>query len=119
MIFEQRKHPLAELAELPLFELRPRPLQRFFKAFIVKWLEQVIERVEFKRSYRILVVGRHKDNDRQLIGGKLFQNPEAVEVWHLDVEEDEVGPVSPDRVQGFVAVRAFADDREIDSAAHQ
>src|SRR5262250_1698065 len=49
MIFEQRKHPLAELAEPLLFEMRPRPLQRFFKAFIVKWFEQVIERMEFKR----------------------------------------------------------------------
>src|SRR5262249_26536270 len=119
MIFEQRKHPLAELAELLLFKLRPRPLQRFFKAFIVKWLEQVIERVELKRPYRILVVGRHKNDDRQLICSNLFQHPEAVEVGHLDIEEDEVGRVSPDRAQRFAAVRAFADDRELNSAAQQ
>src|SRR5262245_60471597 len=119
MIFEQRKHPLAELAELPLFELRPRPLQRFFKAFVVKWFEQVIERVEFKRPYRILVVGRHKDDDRQLIGGKPFERPEAVEVGHLDGEKDEVWRAPPDRAQRLVTVRAFADDLELDSAAQQ
>src|SRR5262245_46262692 len=89
MIFEQRKHPLAELAELLLFDLSSRPPQRFFKAFVVKWFEQVIERVEFKRPYRILVVGGHKDDDRQLISSNLFQHPEAVEVRHLDIEEDQ------------------------------
>src|SRR5262245_371797 len=119
MIFEQRKYPLAEMAKLPLFEMRPRPPQRFFKAFIVEWFEQVIERVEFKRPHRILVVGRHKDDDRQLIGGELVEHPEAVEVGHLDVEENEVGRAPPDRDQCFMSIRAFADDRELAPAAQQ
>src|SRR5262249_61383697 len=117
MIFEQRNHPLAELAELLLFELRPRPLQRFFKVFIVKWFEQIIERVEFKRPYRILVVCRHKDDDRQLDGGKPFEHPEAVEVGHLDVEENEVGSAPSDAPQCSVTVRAFGDDRDTTSAS--
>src|SRR5215470_2233451 len=119
MLFEQGEHTLTELAELLPFELRLRPLQGLFKAFIVKRFEQVIERVEFKRPYRILVVGGHKDNDRELTCGKPFENSEAVEIWHLDVEEDEVWRVPLDRVQGLVTVRAFADDREINSAAQQ
>lgn len=52
MLFEQREHPLAEPADLFLFELRLRPLQRLFKAFIVEWFEQVIERVVFECPYR-------------------------------------------------------------------
>src|SRR5262245_9096685 len=101
MIFEQGQHSFAQLAESLLFELRLRPPQRSFKTFIVKWFEQVIERMEFKRPDRILVVGGYKDDDRQLIGGQRFEHSEAVEVWHLDVEENEVGCVPPNRDQCF------------------
>src|SRR5262245_50930946 len=87
MIFEQSKHPFAELAKLLLFELHLRPPQGLFKSFIVKWLEQVIERVEFKCLYRIMVVGCHKDDDRQLFGGERFEDPEAVQIGHLNVEK--------------------------------
>src|SRR5215510_13720188 len=119
MVIKQGKHTFAELAELLLFELCLRPSQGFIKSFIVKWFEQVIERVEFKCPNRILVVCRHKDDDRQLINGKRFEHPEAVQVGHLDVEENESRRVPPDRDHRLTAVRALANDREIISAAQQ
>jgi len=43
---------------------------------------------------------------------EFLQDAEAVEAGHLDVEEDEVGRVFLDEVDGFEAIFALADERD-------
>jgi len=45
-----------------LLQVRFGALQGLAEAFAVKWLEQIIYCVHFKRAHGVLIVGRDKNN---------------------------------------------------------
>jgi hypothetical protein len=80
------------------------------EAFAVEGLEQVVERVDFKRLNGVMVEGRDEDDERQVIRLERVEHGEAVNLRHLHVEQHEIGAQVLHRRDRLRAVRAFADD---------
>ncbi len=68
-----------------------RLFQRLGQSFGVERLEQIIDGVNVERPDRIPIIGRHEDHGK-LVANE-FENLEAVELWHLDVEQDQIRPM--------------------------
>jgi hypothetical protein len=64
---------------------------RLGEARLTHRLHEIVERVRFERAHRELVVRRDEDDRRHPDGAVGPQYLEAIELWHLDIEEDEVG----------------------------
>ena len=64
--------------------------------------------MDVERFHRVLVVGRHEhDRDSRL---EQLEHFEAVQLRHLDVEEDDPGRELPCRPDGLEPVGALAED---------
>ncbi len=89
----------------------------------VERLEQVIDGVHVEGADRVLVVGGGEDDERQVIEAamvdEVLEDGEAVEARHLDVEEDDVGLVLFDELDGFNAVGAFGEDFDVADGLEQ
>src|SRR3990172_3363904 len=81
-------------------------------AGFVKGLEQVVEGVDLEGLDSILVVGGGEYDMRELeaLVHQLLEDAEAVKPGHLHIEEDQVGGLFLDQVDGFEAVASLADD---------
>src|SRR5262249_37647335 len=66
-------------------------IQSTAKACIVEWLQQVIERPRLECTQRILIVGRHEDDDRRQIAAQQLEYVEAPAFGHLHVQKHQVG----------------------------
>ena len=53
------------------------PLESNFESFVIRWLEQVVDRFHFERSNGPVVVGRDKDDFRDVRILSAFQNFDA------------------------------------------
>ena len=83
-----------------------------FEAGGFEGFEQVIERVRFKGSDGVLIVGGGENDERQIFARDFFQEFEAVHLGHLDIEKEQVGRVALDGGEGIVAAGTFTDDGE-------
>ena len=84
-------------------------LDGFGDAGFVEGLEDVIHGVDVEGLHGVLVEGGGEDDvrDLELALDELFEDAEAVEAGHLDVEEEEIGGVLLDEIDGFEAVFAL------------
>ena len=91
--------------------------ERLDEALVVEGLEEVVDGVYFEGADGVLVEGRGEDDLRhaELLfeGEDFFEDGEAVEAGHADVEEDDVGVVGADEVDGFDAVGALGEDGDV------
>jgi len=87
-------------------------LDGFGEAGLVKRFEDVVDSVDVEGLHGVLIEGGGKDDvgNFEFALYKLFQDTETVEAGHLDVEEDEVGGMLLDEVDGFQAVFALAEE---------
>jgi hypothetical protein len=69
--------------------------------------------VHIEGSQRISLVRRHEDDERHARHTHGGDDTEAVEAWHLHVEEHDVGPELPDRLDGRLAACRIADNLDI------
>src|SRR6266576_3712659 len=88
--FKKGHQSLAKILDVTLFDLTLRLPQGFLKARIIKWLQEVIERMKLEGLERIVIEGRYKDYDRQLLGLNVLQNTEAIHLWHLDIQKNKI-----------------------------
>ncbi|MGB2675465.1 MAG: hypothetical protein WAN12_00080 [Candidatus Acidiferrum sp.] len=89
-------------------------LDGFGDAGFVEGLEDVVHGVDVEGLYGILVESGGEDDvgDFEFALDQLFEDAEAVEAGHLYVEEEKVGGMLFDEIDGFEAV--FALGEEID-----
>jgi hypothetical protein len=89
-------------------------LDGFGDASFVERLEDVVDGVDVEGLDGVLVEGGGKDDvgNFEFAFDELFQDTETVKAGHLDIEENEVGGMFFDKVDGFKAVLALA--KEID-----
>ena len=73
-------------------------------------LEQVIDGMHVEGADRVLVEGGDEHDRRQRRFFEPLQNAEPVEVGHLHVEEDHLGPKCADTRNGVPAARALGHD---------
>ena len=87
------------------------------EALVVEGLEEVVNGVYFKGPDGVLVEGRGEDDLRHaeffFKREDFFEDSEAVEAGHADVEEEDVGPVGADEVDGFDTVGALGEDGDV------
>ena len=74
--------------EAALAQPRLGSLQRALEAIGAEWLQQVIDRMRVEGAHRVLVVGGDENDGGT--GLDQLQHFEAVELRHLDVEEEQV-----------------------------
>ena len=94
-------------------QLRARAFERLLEARLVERLEEEVERVNLERADRVRVVRGHEDDGRHVVAVEVLDDVEAVHARHLDVEEDEVGLLALDHLDGARAVGAGADDFDV------
>ena len=82
--------------------------QSGFEAIAAKRLQQVIDGVDFKGPDCVIIVGGDEDDGGA--GADQLEDFEAIELGHLDIEENEVGLQFGDGFYGFEAVGAFGGD---------
>jgi len=78
-------------------------------AGFVEGLEHVIDGVDVEGLHGVLIVGRGENDvrDFELALDQLFEDAEAVEAGHLDIEEEEIGGMLFDEIDGFKTVFAL------------
>jgi hypothetical protein len=75
--------------------------------------------MDVERLHRKPVVGGHEHDRRPPIGGQLLEHLEAVELGHLDIQQDQVGRVPADRIQRGASVAALLHHFELGILADQ
>src|SRR5262249_17076392 len=89
---------------------RSCPLQSFRKTVFVKWLQQVIERIYFKRAQRILFIRCYEDDAREHRTIQRFQDLEAVHARHLNIQKNEIRMMPPYFGNSRLPVTAFCNN---------
>ena len=100
-------------------ELLSRVPEGGLEPWAAERLQQVIERVDLEGLQRILVVGGHEDDGGHAVGSERLADGEPVHRRHLNVEEDEIGRIAPDGLEGLGAVRALPDHLDVRLLAEQ
>ena len=83
----------------------------FVEALFGEGFEQVVDGVGLEGADGVFIEGGGEDD-----GGRVFdelEHFEAIDLWHLDIEEDEVGVVLLDRLEPFETVVAFLEHGDI------
>ena len=62
-----------------------------------------------ERANRVLVVSRHEHDPTRNVVAERLEDAEPVLVWHLDVEEQEIGTELPNETHRFFPVRRLPD----------
>ena len=104
---------MTELPRLAALDPVARALQRISEALGVKWLEQIIQRVHLEGAQCKPVVGGHKHDDGNRSGFELLEHPESVQLGHLHVQKNQVGPLLSDGGHRLASVRALANDLQV------
>src|SRR6266487_2743725 len=86
------------------------PRERFGEALGLDRFEQVIDGVEVEGAQRVLVVGGDEDDGGEVLVAHGFEDLEAVEIWHLNIEEDQVRGLIDYGFDGFPPPSTLADD---------
>ena len=73
--------------------------------------------MDLEGTERMLVVGSHKD-DRHFVADQ-FEDLEAVELRHMNVEEEQVGLELRNHLDGFKSIGALAHDFNFGMALQQ
>ena len=89
-----------------------RAVEGTLETFGAEGLEQVVHGVGVEGAHRVLVVGGDEDDYRGLRGLDQFEHFEAIELRHLNVEEEQVRGGFGDGLDGFESVGAFGHDLE-------
>jgi hypothetical protein len=67
----------------------------------------------------VLVVGGHEDHERHSVGANRLDDVEAIHLWHLHVEEHQIGRVILNRGDGLFAIAALGHDLDVGFAPEQ
>ena len=89
--------------------------ERGFEAIGAEGLQQIVDGVNFEGFDRVAVVGGD-ENDGGVLADQ-FEDFEAVELGHLNIEEHQIGFLLGDGLNGFEAVGAFGDEFDFRMAA--
>jgi hypothetical protein len=85
--------------------------QGLVKTLLAERLQEVVHGVGLKRLYSVFVKGGRKDDGRRVFDE--FEHFESIDLWHLDVEENEIGMELLNGLQTFEAVIAFLEHADI------
>jgi hypothetical protein len=99
------QHPLEE-RRVGRAAQAPHLVERLGEALGAHGLHQVVHRLHLEGRHGVLVVRGGEDDGGQV--GVRPREREPVEPGHVDVEENHVGAVAPDALEGLEAVRGVA-----------
>ena len=109
----------ADLADPALLEQGAGAGQGGAQAPPVDGLEQVVDGVHLEGADGVGVVGGDEDNGRHLLRPDLLDDGEAVALWHVDIQDDEVGGQPPDGGDRLGDVAAVGHHPHLGLAAQQ
>ena len=112
-----------------LTQMPPRAGKGFLEAHRVEWLEEKVERVDLEGAQGVIVVSRDEHDGwrpgpilRPLVRVAALEgldDLEAIDFRHLDIEEDEVGTLLLDELQGLDAVGRLAEEADVVQAGEE
>ena len=101
---QQREGAPFELAALVDPESFLRSFHSDLEPASVKRLDQVVQRVDFKRFDGITIVGGNENYQREAGAIERFQNLKAIYFGHLSIEKNEIGTLGIDSRNSFPAI---------------
>src|SRR5229473_2880432 len=90
-------------------DLRTRTVERFFKPGAVKGLQQVVQGVHLESTQGILIESGDEYYRWNLLGCQGFEDTEAIDSRHLNIQKDEIWIPLLDEADGLLGISAFAD----------
>jgi hypothetical protein len=87
------------------------PLDSLREPVLSDWFQQVIDGPCLEGLNRVLIEGRHDDDQRKV--ARLRQLPyhvKTTESWHLQIQEHKIGRQPSHGDKGGIAIFRFADD---------
>lgn len=87
-----------------------RAFQRELKSLPIERLEEVVDDLHRKRVDREPVMGRHEDDGRSMVGGKLPHNPKAVDTGDLHIQKNDIRRSLAYCRHGLDSIPAFSFD---------
>src|SRR5215469_15280683 len=83
------------------------------EARIIEGLQQIVDRADLEGFERIVIVGRHEHDERQILRSQRARQRHAGHGIHLDVEEQHVRRLLADRLERGAAVAVLADHPQV------
>ena len=83
------------------------------EAYVVEWLQEIVESSGIKGAHRVLVVCSDEDNRFGPGASQQFEHVESVTLGHLNIKEEEVGIAGPNLNQSFGSGTALGDGSNI------
>ena len=90
-----------------------RVFQRGLETLVAEGLQQVVDSMGFERTNRVPIVRGDEDRDRHPIERNLAQHTEAVELGHLDIEQEKRRVSRSDQRDGLAPVACDAHDFDV------
>jgi hypothetical protein len=118
-LLQQRPQPAVQVASRLLADPLARAVQRRLEALVVEGLQQVVQRLRLEGAQGELVVGGDEDHYGHTAGADRPEHVEAVDLRHLDVQEEQVRRRLLDHPDRFPAVRALGDDLHVPGLREQ
>jgi hypothetical protein len=85
----------------------------------IERLEHVVDRIDLEGVERVILVGGNEHDQRRRPLRQAAQHVETALATHLHIQQHQVGPQIRDHLNGLFAVRAFADDFDVEFFAAQ
>ena len=97
----------------------PRPVEKILRApdrsnhaLVVERFEQIVERLNLECANRVLFEGRNEDDGGRTLAARCSRDRKAVEIGHLNVEEDEIRRAATQQFDRVAAIRALVDPHD-------
>jgi len=104
---EQFEHTLAECAHMFIIEARFCAGKGSLHTLVSIGLEYVVERGRFKGSHGMLIKSCHEYGHGHSIDADRIDHAETIESRHLNIEENDVGLLLQDDLDGVQPVLGF------------
>ena len=95
------------------------PLERELKAFLGYRFEKIVDRCDFERPDRILVVRGHKDNRRHALCSNGMDYRKAIGPRHLHIKKYEIRSLLTNKSDRLSSVSRFQDRLDLGLTAEQ
>src|SRR5262249_4433465 len=82
----------------------------FLKSRLPHRLEEIVDGIRLKRAHCVAIVGCNKNNTRHAFEADSTKHSKTISLWHLNIEEHQVGFLFENCGNSALSVRAFAND---------
>src|SRR5712691_955362 len=86
-LLESAQNPLTQSIAPSARDLSLRTIERLVEALLIERLQQIIQRINFKRTDGVLIICRHENDGGYSVRRQRFENGEAIDARHFHIQK--------------------------------